>query len=112
MARPRVAEDINDVVGAVVVVRSVVVRPSRESVCHSWELSLYLVAMERTDAALLSIGPPAEGTPPVPTERSLPKQPHPPLETEQVSATQVAPHGPWLRLHHTQQAQLLPAPHG
>ena len=59
--------------------------------------------MERAAAPLLSSGPPAEGGPPAPMEQSLSKRPRPPSEAEQVSATRVAPHGPWPRPHHIQQ---------
>ena len=57
-------------------------------------------ARRRDSATPLSVGPPAEGAPPVPMEQSLSKRPRPPTEAEQVRATLVAPHGPWPRPHH------------
>ena len=54
---------------------------------------------------------PRRGRPPAPMEQSLSKRPRPPSEAEQVRATPVAPHGPWLRPHHAQQPWV-GSPHG
>eukprot|EP00967_Tisochrysis_lutea_P039659 scaffold47547_cov34-Tisochrysis_lutea.AAC.5 len=50
-----------------------------------------------------SVGPPAEGAPPMPMEQSVAKRPRPLEEAEQVSAIPVAPHGLWPRPHHPHQ---------
>ena len=60
------------------------------------QLSLYLVVMERAGVTPLSSGAPAEGGPTAPMDQSLAKRKRPPSEAEQVRATQVVPHGPWL----------------
>ena len=67
--------------------------------------------MERAAAPHLSFGPPAEG-------RGQPPSPHGAVAVEAavpairgragVSATRVAPHGPWPRPHHAQQTCWLP----
>ena len=68
------------------------------------QLSLYLVAMERAGAPLLSFGPPPRAPHPCQwSSTSLAKRLRPPEEAEQVSAIPIVPHGPWPRPHHSQQ---------